>query len=108
MSRVVRYQGAIVRDDQILLIRHTHHDDGRSYWLLPGGGIEPGETAEACVAREMWEETSLTVRVEGLLLDEAPVAGQQVYKRYHTYLCRVQAGEASPGYEPEEDAAVMP
>lgn len=104
MQRFARYQGAIVRDHQILLIQHTNHADGRSYWLLPGGGIEPGEGEEACVVRELWEETSLAVRVERLLLDEAAEPGG-VYQRRKTYLCVVEAGEASPGYEPEPDAA---
>ncbi|MEI6778459.1 MAG: NUDIX hydrolase [Chloroflexales bacterium] len=104
MSRIVRYQGAIVCDHHILLIQHTHHPDGRSYWLIPGGGIEPEETEEACVIREMWEETCLQVRVEGLLLDEPAEAGG-LYQRRKTYHCAVEAGEARPGYEPEPDAA---
>ena len=104
MQRFARYQGAIVRDHHILLIQHTHHEDKRSYWLIPGGGIEPDESEEACVAREMWEETTLRVRVERLLLDELAEPGG-VYQRRKTYLCAVEAGEASPGYEPELDAA---
>lgn len=104
MPRYARYQGAIVRDDQILLIQHTNHDSGRSYWLIPGGGIEPDESEEACVAREMWEETNLRVRVERLLLDE-PAEPGTIYQRRKTYLCLIESGEARPGYEPEEDAA---
>lgn len=106
MPRYARYQGAIVRDDQILLIEHTNHATGRGYWLIPGGGIEPDESEEACVAREMWEETSLRVRVERLLLDEAAEPGT-VYQRRKTYLCLIESGEAQPGYEPEEDAAAV-
>jgi ADP-ribose pyrophosphatase YjhB (NUDIX family) len=104
MQRIARYQGAIVRDDHILLIKHTHHDTRRSYWLIPGGGIEPDESEEACVAREMWEETCLEVRVERLLLDEA-AGPDRVYQRYKTYLCHIEAGEPRPGYEPELEAA---
>lgn len=104
MGREIRYQGAIVRDDHILLIKHRHHEDGRSYWLLPGGGIEADEGEEACVAREMVEETNLRVRVGALLLDE-PARPGDVYQRFKTYLCEVVEGEARPGYEPEEDAA---
>ena len=99
----VRYQGAIVRrgerGDEVLLIRHVHGADGRTYWLLPGGGMEADETAEQCVAREMLEETGLTVRVERLLLD-VPSSGTY-YEREHTYLCTAVAGEAAPGDEPE-------
>lgn len=106
MPRYARYQGAIVRDHHILLIKHTNHGSRRSYWLIPGGGIEPDEAEEACVAREMWEETNLRVRVERLLLDEEAAPGG-AYQRRKTYLCSVESGEASPGYEPEPDAAAV-
>lgn len=106
MSRIVRYQGAIVQDDKLLLIRHREHVSGRSYWLLPGGGIEAGESAEACVIREMREETHLTVKVERLLLEQS-VTQPDTYKRRHTYLCTVLSGVAAPGYEPEAEASEM-
>jgi 8-oxo-dGTP pyrophosphatase MutT (NUDIX family) len=46
MSRIIRYQGAIIKDHLVLLLRHREHKTGRSYWLFPGGGIEEGETEE--------------------------------------------------------------
>jgi ADP-ribose pyrophosphatase YjhB (NUDIX family) len=101
MSRI-RYQGAIIRGDQLLLIKHREHKGGRSYWIIPGGGIEAGETEEECVQREMLEETGLKVTVERLLLDEIIQLN-----RHKTYLCRADAdaGEPQPGYEPEPEAA---
>ncbi len=75
MSRKIRYQGAIINDHQILLVRHAEHVSGRSYWIIPGGGIEAGETEEECVQREMLEETNLRVEVERLLLDEEGIRG---------------------------------
>jgi ADP-ribose pyrophosphatase YjhB (NUDIX family) len=102
--RDVRYQGAILQDDCILLIRHEEFNSGRNYWVIPGGGRLVGEREEDCVAREMKEETNLDVRVECLLLDETtPV--DQVYQRYKTYLCAVIGGEARPGCEPEPEAS---
>ena len=103
-DRTIRYQGAIIRNDHILLIRHREHATGRTYWVIPGGGREAGETEEGCVEREMLEETSLVVGVEKLLLEEAGVPGG-VYQRLKTYLCKVVEGEARPGYEPEAEAA---
>lgn len=104
MNRTIRYQGAIVRDDCLLLIKHREHATGRAYWVIPGGGREPDETEEACVQREMWEETQLRVDVERLLLDDAAQLGD-VYQRRKTYLCHAATGEPQPGYEPEEEAA---
>jgi ADP-ribose pyrophosphatase YjhB (NUDIX family) len=103
-NRLVRYQGAIVREHHLLLIRHQERLNGRSYWVIPGGGREDGESEETCVMREMKEETNLDVQVERLLLDEARPPGK-MYQRAKTYLCTVLSGEAQPGYEPEPEAA---
>lgn len=56
---------AIIFDEnkRVLLTRRT--DNGQ--WCLPGGAMDSGESAaEACV-REVWEETSLHVRVKRLV-----------------------------------------
>jgi 8-oxo-dGTP pyrophosphatase MutT (NUDIX family) len=104
MGQRIRYQGAILRGTQLLLIQHQVHATGEAYWLLPGGGAEPGETPVETVAREMREETCLEVQVGRRLLDQ-PDIPNGVYDRLHTYLCTPLAGEAGPGYEPEPAAA---
>jgi len=104
MSRHTRYQGLVIRDDHVLLIRHQEFATGRGYWVIPGGGREPEETEQECVIREVHEETNLEVMVERLLFDE-PGHPDGGYKRRKTYLCRPVSGQASPGYEPEFEAA---
>ena len=104
--RHIRYQGSIIQDDKILLIRHTEHASGRSYWVIPGGGREAGETEIACVMREMLEETNLVIRVERLLLETA-LPNDPFNKTRKTYLCQIVSGQAAPGVEPESDAAAF-
>ena len=104
MTHITRYQGAIICDHHILLIKQTEHASGRSYWLIPGGRIEPDETEEICVQREMLEETCLHVQVHYLLLDEPDMPGR-IYQRRKTYVCSILDGEARPGYEPEAEYA---
>jgi ADP-ribose pyrophosphatase YjhB (NUDIX family) len=48
---------------KVLLTRRT--DNGR--WCLPSGAMEAGESAEECCIREVWEETTLEVRVTRLI-----------------------------------------
>ena len=52
-SNGVRVRVAVcLRDgDRILLAEHVKH--GRRHWLLPGGGVEAGETMVGAAAREM-------------------------------------------------------
>ena len=65
--------GAIaVRDGALLLIRRGHAPS-RGRWSLPGGRVEPGETPQQALVREMAEETGLTVEV-GELVGEVVTA----------------------------------
>lgn len=61
----IRVAVVIIEDGKILLVRH--HKGGRKYWLLPGGGVDYGETLVECAKREMWEEAKLEVEIEDLL-----------------------------------------
>ena len=60
----------VVRDDRgrCLLIRRSDLCKGNpGKWDLPGGKIDPGESFDAALAREVLEETGLTVRVDKVL-----------------------------------------
>lgn len=59
----VSVKGVVGPDDQVLLLRNE-----RDEWELPGGKLDPEETPEACVAREIQEESGWEVGV-GPLLD---------------------------------------
>jgi 8-oxo-dGTP pyrophosphatase MutT (NUDIX family) len=103
-GRTTRYEGAIVRDGNVLLIQHREHASGRTYWVFPGGGREPKESEQECVRREVEEETGLLVTVIRLLIDEPEIPGLGSYKNRKVFLCKPSDGEARPGYEPETEA----
>lgn len=58
---------AIFRDDGKLLIGLRGKDPRRHVWSLPGGHIEPGETASDAALREIHEETGITAELHGLV-----------------------------------------
>jgi 8-oxo-dGTP diphosphatase len=61
----VRVAGIYIKDSSVLLVEHLKK--GRSYWLLPGGGIRLGERASAALERELKEELSIDAAVGELV-----------------------------------------
>jgi 8-oxo-dGTP diphosphatase len=53
--------GAVVIDNERLLVVQRGTEPGRGLWSIPGGRVEAGETMAAAVVREVAEETSLQV-----------------------------------------------
>jgi ADP-ribose pyrophosphatase YjhB (NUDIX family) len=73
--------GAVVRRDKLLLVRRASRH-GRGNWQLPGGFIEPDETIEQAVVREVQEETGVSAEVEavlGLRSRYDPASGNGLY-----------------------------
>jgi ADP-ribose pyrophosphatase YjhB (NUDIX family) len=64
VTRVAAY-GVIVDDGRILLCRVSPGNLGVGYWVLPGGGLDFGESPEAGVVREVEEETGLLAEIIG-------------------------------------------
>jgi len=73
----VRVAAIIVRDNYILLAQHAK--EGKTYWVLPGGGVDFGETAAEALVRELKEETNLDIEVGALVManDSIPPDGHR-------------------------------
>ncbi|SEF38382.1 ADP-ribose pyrophosphatase YjhB, NUDIX family [Amycolatopsis pretoriensis] len=86
----VSIKGVLIRDDRVLLV-HNERDE----WELPGGRIEPGETPEQTVAREITEESGLPVEVAEILdawMYHIAVAAKDVF--IVTYGCTTTSSAA--------------
>lgn len=72
--------GILRRGDRIVMVQQ-HGPDGRPYWVLPGGVVEPGEFVKDALIREVKEEAGAEVKAIGplALLSEIvlPTAGEQ-------------------------------
>ena len=59
----------IIKDNKVLIARRAPGENLEGKWEFPGGKIEPGETPEDCLKREIQEELDVTVEVEGHFAD---------------------------------------
>ena len=64
--QIPRAVAIVRRDHQVLVVKRFYA--GRHYAVLPGGGVEPGETFEEAAVRELWEESTLHARIDRLVL----------------------------------------
>jgi 8-oxo-dGTP diphosphatase len=83
----------LVRDDgAVLACQRALGSHLGGLWEFPGGKVEPGETPEAALIREMREELALEVRC-GRALSPVEWDYGRGTMRLMPYLCRIAAGE---------------
>ncbi|MBL8687386.1 MAG: NUDIX domain-containing protein [Alphaproteobacteria bacterium] len=58
----VSVKSVIYLDDKIILLKNE-----RDEWELPGGKLDPGESPESCVVREVFEELSISVQIDRII-----------------------------------------
>ncbi|MBS0625603.1 MAG: NUDIX domain-containing protein [Verrucomicrobia bacterium] len=91
MKPPVSIAGAIFSSDRssVLLIQRRDVP----VWVLPGGGIDPGEKPEEAVLREILEETGFTVKIDRLVGDYSPI--NRLAKQTQLFECSILSGEAT-------------
>jgi 8-oxo-dGTP diphosphatase len=108
-TRRIPCAGAVIKDGngRLLLILRGH-EPGKGLWSIPGGRIEPGETDEEAVVREVREETGLQVTCGPHLgsVERPGLAGAIVEIR--DYSAVVVSGELAAGDDAADARWVTP
>ena len=84
---------AIERDGRYLVARRTRPADVAGRWEFPGGKVEPGETEEGALAREIREELGVEIAIGERIPGEWPLRGDLVL---HLYAAALVDGEPRP------------
>ena len=86
----VRATGVLIEDNSLLLVKQKLSNNKN--WSLPGGRVEPGETLEQALIREMKEETGLDVEpIRMLYVCDVAASGNTVL--HITFLSRRVGGQ---------------
>jgi len=84
---------AIVRDGRVLACRRTGPAHLAGLWEFPGGKVEPGESDEQALERELVEELGVAVRVGPRVGPELDLGGTAVMR---VHLCSLTEAETEP------------
>jgi len=92
----VRVAAVIVIEGKILLVRQRR--TGEPYYLLPGGGVDAGETLAEALGREVSEETGLECApVRPLFISDTIEPGGSRHVVNITFLAAITGGELLSG-----------
>ncbi len=96
--------GVVVLDDSgRLLVVLRRNPPSAAHWSIPGGRVEPGESAEQAAVREAREETGLHVRIDHVVGQvELSGVGRQVYDVTDFAASVVAPGVATAGDDADD------
>lgn len=91
--------GAVIVEDDKLLVVKRGREPGQGQWAVPGGKVRRGETLAAATAREAYEETGLRVEV-----GEVVWVGELIDETHHLVLIDLRATVLSGTLRAADDA----
>jgi len=94
--------GALIFDEDRILMAERGGEPLKGWWSIPGGLVETGESLKDAICREVREETALTVQPLGVIeIFERIMRDNDGAAEYHyvliDYICRVESGTPCAG-----------
>jgi len=82
---------AVIRKEDKIFATQRGYGDFKGGWEFPGGKIEPGETAETALVREIKEELNTIITVVQLI-KTVDYDYPGFHLKMHCFLCSVESG----------------
>ena len=82
---------AVICDGNRIFATQRGYGEWKDWWEFPGGKMEPGETPEAALQREIREELATEISVENLITTVS-YDYPNFHLTMHCYLCNVKSG----------------
>ena len=83
---------AVIYKDGAYFATQRGYGEFEGMWEFPGGKIEPGESREVALKREIQEELGVNIAIENLLCT-TEYDYSSFHLTMHCYLCSIEAGE---------------
>ena len=80
---------AIVQDGEKIFATQRGYGEFKDGWEFPGGKIEPGESKETALARELKEELDMEVEI-GELFETVEYDYPSFHLTMHCFLCKLK------------------
>ena len=82
---------AIIRKEDKIFATQRGYGEWKGWWEFPGGKIEPGETPEEALKREIWEELETKIVVERLV-QTVEYDYPKFHLKMHCFWCHIESG----------------
>lgn len=91
--KVIEVVAAIIHDEEgRIFATQRGYGPMKDGWEFPGGKMEPGETPEEALKREIWEELETKIEVEQLF-ETIDYDYPDFHLTMHCYICKVESGK---------------
>lgn len=91
-EKQIEVVAAIIREGDRIFATQRGYGEFKDGWEFPGGKVEPGETPQQALVREIREELDTEIEVEELV-DTVEYDYPNFHLTMHCYFCTIKSGE---------------
>lgn len=90
--KTIRVVAAVIRSEDKIFATARGYGEFKGQWEFPGGKIEPGETPQEALVREIQEELDVKIKV-GALIDTIEYDYPSFHLSMDCFWCNITEGE---------------